>query len=147
VAETTTGQEMAEDHPSTVLDIGGLRFDVSLREPGATLRVLGEQGDEWVEMLRFDDFVEQPHYHVPAAGPATMFDRSLGDPLAWYVAQIRDHLAERLDEAGFQSVLASIDLDEVSQHADEVSEAMTVLVPDGCVRVPGIGLQRLEGPA
>jgi len=123
-------------------EFGGLRFDVSFRAPGATLRVLGKADSHWAEILRFDDFVEGPHFHAPAAA-RTLFDRSLGEPLAWYVAQVRDHLPEWLERAGFGSLITTIDFDEVSRNAHVLEEAMIDCVPEGYVRVPGVGLQRV----
>src|ERR1700738_5451369 len=74
------------------LEFGGLQFGVSFREVGATLRVSGKVDGGWKEMLRFDDFVDIPHYHAPADGAQANFDRSLGDPLEGYIAQLRAHL-------------------------------------------------------
>jgi hypothetical protein len=143
----TTHHQPPGTHASrTTLEFGGLRFDVSFREVGATLRVLGKPEDEWTEMLRFDDFIDQPHFHVPSSGPSIPFDRSLGEAMPWYVSQVRDHLAEWLERAGFESVLSSIDLDEVSANAGELTRAMIECVPAGYVRVAGVGLQRLENP-
>jgi hypothetical protein len=130
-----------------VLAFGGLRFGVSLRPPGATLRVSGPVDGTWTEMLRFDDFVDQPHFHVPSSGPSIAFDPSLGEPLAWYVSQIRDHLAEWLERAGFAGVLASVDLDEVSANSHRLAAAMEARVPDGCARVPGVGWRHLTTSA
>lgn len=138
----------ASDHRTTdagpsVLEFGGLRFEVSFREVGATLRVDGKVDDRWTELLRFDDFVDSPHYHAPASGDSIPFDRAAdGEPLAWYVSQIRDHLPEWLEKSGFSGVLATIDLDEVSQNAGQITRAMEQVVPKGFVRVPGFGLQR-----
>ena len=144
MADTHTDQHTDESEPETVLEFGGLRFGVSFREAGATLRVSGRPDNEWVEMLRFDDFFDQPHYHAPSSGPGIMFDRSLGEPLAWYVTQIRDHLAEWLARADFATVLPTVDLAAVTDHADEITRAMEECVPEGFARVPGIGLQRIE---
>jgi hypothetical protein len=130
-----------------VLDIGGLRFDVAFRGAGATLRVWGDVGGTWTEMLRFDDFIEEPHFHVPASGPSIAFDRALGDPLTWYSAQVREHLGTLLDDAGFASVLADVDLGEVARRTDEVTQAMIDCVPAGYVRIPGVGLRRVEASA
>jgi len=134
VSNTTTPTEW---------DCGGLRFAVSFRGPGATLRVSGRVDGEWQELLRFDDFIEQPHYHVPASGDAIMFDRELGEPLEFYVEQLRDHLGELLTEAGYEEVAADVDLRAVSQDADHIRAAMIDVVPDGYTRVPGVGLQRV----
>lgn len=135
--------EISEDHDQPkVYEFGGLRFDVSFRGPGATLRVLGKVGDRFEEMLRFDDFVEDPHFHAPPA-VQMKFDRSLGEPLAWYIAQIRDHLGEWLEKAGYASVLADVDVDEVTENAWIIEAAMEECVPEGYARVPGVGLQKV----
>ncbi len=134
---------MTDTQPATIYEFGGLRFDTSTRTPGATLRVFGEVDGAWTEILRFDDFVEGPHFHVPSSGPPRAFDRSLGEPLAWYIAQVRDHLAEWVAEAGFETVLATVDLDEVSRRSELLYDAMQKCIPSGCVRVPGVGLQRI----
>ena len=127
-----------------VVECGGLRFEASFRAPaGATLRVSGDVGGRATELLRFDDFIEGPHYHVPAAGDAIAFDQAaLGEPLTWYIAQLRDHLAELLAEAGFAQVLPDVDVEAVTDHAEDIRKAMEACVPHGYVRVPGIGLRR-----
>jgi hypothetical protein len=132
---------MVED--AGVVESGRLRFEATFRAPaGATLRVFGEVEGHQEELLRFDDFVEDPHYHAPADGDQIAFDRTAkGEPLVWFVAQIRDHLAELLTQAGFSAVLAGVDLDEVSASAEEIRQAMEECVPAGYVRVPGVGLQ------
>jgi hypothetical protein len=130
------------------LEFGGLRFDVYFTGSfGATMRLSGRVDGEWKELLRFDDFVDAPHYHAPADAHQTNYDRKNGDPLEWYIAQIRDHLAEWLTNAGYAEVLATIDLDAVSAHAGELRDAMYECLPDGFTRVPGVGLQRVESPA
>src|ERR1700680_3112134 len=141
----------SEVHPlvssgETELDFGGLNFAVSFRgNAGATLRLSGPVGGAQKELLRFDDFVESPHYHVPADGPATMFDRTtLGDPLDWFVSQISDHLAELLTAAGFSEVLPDVDIGAVGANAGSIRKAMEDCVPEGYVRVPGFGLRRSD---
>jgi hypothetical protein len=125
------------------VELGGLHFEASFRKPGATLRVSGPTPDGQKELLRFDDFIESPHYHVPADGDAIMFDRdSHGAPLDWYVGQLRDHLAELLVTAGYSDVLPAVDVAAVTTDAERIKDAMIDCVPEGYVRVPGVGLQR-----
>ena len=137
---------MAEMHeePGTELELGGLTFGISFRAPaGATLRVCAPVDGVETEVLRFDDFVDQPHYHVPAAGPSTMFDRdTLGVPLDWFIAQIRDHLGDMLTEGGFAALVPALDLDAVTEHVGDIQKAMEDCVPEGFARVPGVGLTR-----
>jgi hypothetical protein len=139
VTDATTNQAEAQER---LIDIGGLRFGVSFRGAGATLRVSGPVDGSVTELLRFDDFIEDPHFHVPASGPSTLFDRSLGDPLSWYSLQVREHLGELLTEAGYAAVLDEVDLEEIARRTDEVTQAMVDCVPEGYERVPGVGLQR-----
>ena len=128
----------------TVVESGGLSFEATFRAPvGATLRVFGEVDGHRKELLRFDDFIEAPHYHVPADGHQIPVDRATrGEPLAWFIAQVRDHLAQVFTAAGFAAILPGLDLDAVSASATEIRQAMEACVPAGYVRVPGVGLQR-----
>jgi hypothetical protein len=144
VPDTDAELRVSHDPGAREWAVGGLRLSVSFRrEDGATLRVYGPVGDGWTEMLRFDDFIDQPHHHVPAMAEPYMFDRALhGEPLEWFVAQIRDHLAEMLVAGGFSDVLAGVDVSAVAADADEIHQAMIDIVPAGFDRVPGLGLQR-----
>src|ERR1700733_3116175 len=139
--ETAPHLEVTGRH---AVEYGGLRFEASFRTPaGATLRVSGYVDGRDTELLRFDDFIERPHYHIPADGDPIPFDQAaLGEPLAWFVSQLRDRLAELLAEAGYTRVLSDVDLDAVTEHAEDIRKAMEACVPDGYVRVPGVGLRR-----
>jgi hypothetical protein len=142
-----TDRQMPPDLEVTgrqVVECGGLRFEATFRAPaGATLRVSGDVDGHVTELLRFDDFIDGPHYHLPAAGDPIPFDQAaLGEPLTWFVSQLRDHLAELFAEAGFARVLSDVDLDAVTNHAEDIRKAMEACVPNGYVRVPGVGLQR-----
>jgi hypothetical protein len=130
-------------------EFGGLRFDVSFRgNAGATLRVDGKVKGQWKEMLRFDDFVDAPHYHAPADADQINFDRATyGDPLEWYMTQIRDDLPEWLEKSGFADVVPTVDMTEVIANLGKVRDAMDTCVPEGFTRVPGIGLQRVPAKA
>ena len=132
-----------------VLEFGGLRFDVAFRAiGGATLRVDGKVDNEWKELLRFDDFIDVPHYHAPADASQVNFDRAtLGEPLAWYISQIRDHLPEWLEKSGFADVVPAVDMQEVVANIGKVEKAMLDCVPEGFVRVPGVGIQRVSETA
>jgi hypothetical protein len=98
-------------------------------------------------MLRLDDYDENPHYHAPV-GLWHNYDRQAnGEPLAWFIAQLRDNLAELLTSSGYASLLSEIDLAAISAGADRLYDAMAARVPRGCARVPGVGLVRVEPAA
>ncbi|MBO0728135.1 MAG: hypothetical protein J2P57_02675 [Acidimicrobiaceae bacterium] len=134
------------EQQATELQAGGLTFTVSFREVGATLRVLGPVGDREKELVRFDDFVDTPHYHVPADGPAIAFDVAAnGEPLEWIVGQLRDHLADLLTEGGYAEVIPRVDAAAVSAQAGAIRQMLVDCVPEGYVRPPGQALQRATG--
>jgi hypothetical protein len=142
----TKTSEAAPQPSAVTLEFGGLHFEISFRDVGATLRVDAEIDGTWTEVIRFDDFVDTPHFHAPASDDPILFDRAtLGEPLAWFVTEIRDHLADRLEMAGYAELVPSLDLQEITENADQLTEAMTACVPAGFVRVPGVGLQRVAG--
>jgi hypothetical protein len=130
------------------LEFGGLRFDVYFTGSfGATMRLSGQVDGDWKELLRFDDFVDMPHYHAPADDHQTNYDRENGEPLEWYLAQIRDDLPAWLTKSGYGDIIPTIDLAAVSANVGQLRDAMYDCLPDGFVRVPGVGLQRVAAPA
>jgi hypothetical protein len=97
---------------------------------------------DWTEVLRFDDFVDAPHFHAPADGDSITFDPANGEPLEWYLAQIRDHLDDWLTTAGYPEVTQAVDHDAIVADIDRIRNAMYACVPSGFERVPGVGLRR-----
>jgi hypothetical protein len=146
MADISSQQSAATGSETTEWDAGGLRFAVSFRAPvGATLRVSGPVPGTGKALLRFDDFVDSPHYHAPADGDSINLDRTIvGEPLDWFVCQMRDHLEELLTSAGLAEILPDIDLSAVSDNVERIRAAMIRCVPNGYVRVPGVGLQRAD---
>ena len=130
--------------PPKEWDAGGLHFSVSFRAPaGATFRLSGPVDGQSKELVRFDDFVDSPHYHAPAEADPVAFDRArLGDPLEWLVDQFQNHAEELLTAAGFASLLPQLDTAAVAASGEQLRAAMIACVPAGYVRVPGVGLQR-----
>jgi hypothetical protein len=135
-----------DDTGPTELDLGGLHFDASFRgSAGATLRVSGPVDGVPTELLRFDDFIDGPHYHFPSDADPVVFDpAALGEPLDWLVVQISDHLDQILTDAGFGAVLPGLDLSVVTANAERIRTLMTDCLPEGYERVSGVGLRRVE---
>ncbi len=130
--------------PPREWDAGGLHFSVSFNVPaGATFRLSGPVDGHQRELVRFDDFVDSPHYHAPAEGDQIAFDRTrLGDPLEWLVDQVENHVEELLTAAGFAALLPQLDTAAVAASGEQLRTAMIACVPEGYVRVSGVGLQR-----
>ena len=109
------------------------------RPQGATLRVFGDVAGQRTELLRFDDFIDGPHYHVPAAGPSIAFDREkLGEPLDWIVASCGITSLDLLTTAGLRRDSARPSMCRRSPTTPTGSgQAMEDCVPAGYVRVAG----------
>lgn len=126
------------------LQFGGLRFEVYYtRYFGPTTRVFGQRSGDWVEMLRFDDFVGLPHYHAPADDDnAIMLDVSTqGEPIEFYLDVLSSKLAEVITPLGFDDVLSGVDAEGVNKNLPTLRAAMSSVLPDGFSRVQGDTLQ------
>jgi hypothetical protein len=94
---------------------------------GHTIHVMGPVKGEEEEVLRFDCFEQQPHYHLGFShtnGPIVPIDEA--DPFDWSVGKIRSSFKELLEAAGadgeYQEEWAS-DLDAVLDRiVDRASE-------------------------
>jgi hypothetical protein len=138
---TETLVKRRRDEP---FEFGGLRFVVSSNDYGANLAVFGDTGKGQAELIRFQDYVDDPHYHVPVGG-WHRFDRAaLGEPLAWWMARLATDLPEWMEESGFGDYIAAIDFEVVRANLDSLNDAMLACVPEGWVRVPGFGLRRTD---
>ena len=91
----------------------GIEYRDLLSDQGVCVHVFGQQGDKDIELLRFDCFDHEPHYHY---GPENrnqrlMLDKTTeGEPLEWTLRQISANLAEMIKRAGY---------DELAQKAAE----------------------------
>jgi hypothetical protein len=86
----------------------------NLDDSGVSLHVFGGLGAQAREYLRFDCFIEEPHYHY--VGWARKTNEVLqidpvadGDPLAWALERIRTRLPQMLVRAGAGDIAAQVD--------------------------------------
>jgi hypothetical protein len=97
-------------------------------DEGVSIHVSGtEDGHEY---LRFDVFVDEPHYHyVHRSGQVNNvvdFDVTAhGDMLPWALDRIRHRLPEMLDQAGGGHLVAGLDSAVLGPVVDEVGELAT----------------------
>jgi hypothetical protein len=126
------------------LEFGGLRLEV-YHTPnfGTSTRVKGFSGGDWREMLRFDDFVDTPHYHAPASDPEQIdLDPGvIGEPVLFFLDILASKLPDILPTIGYADALETLDEDEVRRHLKVVREAMDTVLPPGFFRTPGRSLQ------
>jgi len=97
-------------------------------DSGVSIHVVDNRGESPVEHLRFDCFVEDPHYHY-----ISWKDRSNdmvhldpianGDPLFWALDRLRTRLPQMLSRAGADDLLAALDPMLLEQVLPRVAEA------------------------
>ncbi len=99
-----------------------------LKDGGVSLHVFGEADGGLVEYLRFDCFLEFPHYHYGYVGrqPSDQLPIDTvadGDALAWTVERLRTRLQPMLEHAGAHELASSVDQAEVEAVLPQVVRA------------------------
>jgi hypothetical protein len=142
--EWSTDQSAFQKRNETEIEVGGLRFEIFFdRDLGSTMEILATRNGTTFPTIRIDDYEEDPHYHAPV-GVWFNFDRAaLGEPLAWFIDQVRSHLPELLARSGYARFAESLDFAAIAGITDTLYDAMAARVPRGCTRTPGVGLQRV----
>ncbi len=99
-----------------------------LDDRGVSLHVFGWQEGGRRELLRFDCFAEDPHYHYVSwrrrSNEMIHLDPVAdGDPLAWALERIRTRLPQMLARAGAPELGAQIDLRALEEVMPRITEA------------------------
>ena len=100
----------------------------ALDDRGVSLHVSGQQDGEWREFLRFDCFVEDPHYHYVSwraqANEMIHLDPVAdGDPLGWALERLRTRLPQMLARAGAPDVAERVDFGALEEALPRVTQA------------------------
>ncbi len=96
------------------VELGGLVFGVLRRDigddGGHSIEIYGA-ADRETQVLRFDVFRKDPHYHMPPSAKGQLSLADAGDPMKWALEQTRENLPEMIRKAGFESLADSLDAD------------------------------------
>jgi hypothetical protein len=110
---------------------GGVVFHVEYRtfggDRGPAIRVLGDVDGREVQLLRFDCFDKDPHYHYDPDGKdfhLHLSRETVPDPVAWAVGELRRNLRVMIRAAGYPSVAERLDREAASAAADRVMAAI-----------------------
>lgn len=119
---------IAEAHMREVDAAGTYAPATGVEDRGVSLHVCGEQDGELREFLRFDCFVEDPHYHYISWRARTnemahMDPIADGDALAWALERIRTRLPQMLARAGAGELAARLDAAALEEALPRVVEA------------------------
>ena len=114
-----------------VFQVGGIELHVDDRnfgsDGGPSVRVYGEADGENIQLLRFDCFRKDPHYHYDPSGKNDQrhLDKaSVPDSVAWTIEQLRENLVEMIHTAGYNSVADNVDQAAVARVLPEVESLM-----------------------
>jgi hypothetical protein len=109
-----------------IVEAGPIRFGIENREPGIAIHVLGDLDGEEKELLTFDCFDQDPHYHY---GPRAKNQRlyldtaAMADSLRWAIDLFKGgKLAPMLDRAGYHDHAARLNPATVAERVAEVEK-------------------------
>jgi hypothetical protein len=98
------------------LAASGLCFTVEYRntrtDRGPSLQVLGDVDGKRTQLLRFDCFEHEPHFHYDPDGKNNrifMNTARVSDPIAWSMDYLRGNVASLLRIAGYDKLAGQID--------------------------------------
>jgi len=113
-----------------VVDASGDERGVTtgIDDRGVSLHVFAEQDGEERELLRFDCFVEDPHYHYVSWREHTndmvhIDPIADGDPLVWALDRVRHRLPQMLERAGAPEVARVLDAAALEQAMPRITAA------------------------
>ncbi len=120
------------------LEASGLRFSVEYRntrtDRGPSLQVLGDVEGKSVQLLRFDCFEHEPHFHYDPDGKNNRIFLSkarVSDPVAWTVDYLRGNFASLIRIAGYGGLAERLNEEALTAALPGVEKALRDSVPRG----------------
>jgi hypothetical protein len=115
-----------------IIEAGNIRFGLEMRrvgpDGGMAIHVLGDVAGQEIELLAFDCFHVNPHYHYgPRAKNERIFlDTTLvPDALCWTLSQFKGgKLPAMIERAGYPTIAAALDTELIAAKLPQV-EAQT----------------------
>ena len=133
VKERTT---VTHNRGTVVIEAGAVRFGLEYRhlggDRGQAIHVLGDVSGQEIELLAFDCFVNEPHYHY---GPRNQnlrifWDKTVvPDPLRWTLDQFKaGKLGAMLQRAGYPGIVADLDQGLIQSKLPQVESQALAMV-------------------
>lgn len=114
-----------------VFRVGGVELRVDNRnlgeDGGPTVRVFGKADGENIQLLRFDCFRKNPHYHYDPSGKndhIKLDKEQVPDSISWTIEQLGTNLAEMINTAGYTRVADRVDQAAVKDVLPQVESLM-----------------------
>lgn len=121
-----------------IIGDGPIKFGIEYRDlysdQGVCIHALGDVDGQETEILRFDCFDHQPHYHY---GPEKRNERLMldkttaGDSLGWTIRQLRGRMPEMFKRAGYDDLATQAESSDLDGAIDELESQASALSRDG----------------
>jgi hypothetical protein len=133
---------MAIAEQGLTIEVGGLRFNVRYRagnaDRGPSLRLYGDVEGKPVQLLRFDCFENQPHFHYDPEGKNNqlrMDKTRVSDPIAWTIDYLQGNITSLIRLAGYGALADQLDEGVLTAALPTVDKALRDSIP---VAMPGL---------
>ena len=119
------------------IGVGELRFNVRYSntrtgDRGPSLRIYGDVEDKPVQLLRFDCFEGQPHFHYDPEGKNNqlrMDKTKVSDPITWSMDYLRGNVASLVRIAGYSALADQLDGAALNAALPTVEKALRDSIP------------------
>jgi hypothetical protein len=119
------------------IGVGELRFNVRYTQArtgdhGPSLRIYGDVEGKPVQLLRFDCFEDQPHFHYDPEGKNNqlrMDKTKMSDPIAWSMDYLRGNVASLVRIAGYSALADRVDEAALTAALPTVEKALRDSIP------------------
>jgi len=119
------------------IGVGALRFNVRYSntrtgDRGPSLRVYGNVEDKPVQLLRFDCFEQDPHFHYDPDGKNNLLrmdKANVSDPIAWSMDYLRGNVASLVRIAGYSALADQVDEAALAAALPTVEKALRDSIP------------------
>jgi predicted DNA-binding ribbon-helix-helix protein len=119
------------------IGVSGLRFNVRYAnartgDRGPSLRIYGDVEGKPVQLLRFDCFEQQPHFHYDPEGKNNqlrMDKANVSDPISWSMDYLRGNVASLVRIAGYSALAEQVDEGMISAALPTVEKALRDSIP------------------
>jgi predicted DNA-binding ribbon-helix-helix protein len=119
------------------IGVGELRFNVRYSntrtgDRGPSLRVYGDVEGKPVQLLRFDCFEQDPHFHYDPDGKNNLLrmdKANVSDPITWSMDYLRGNVASLVRIAGYRALADEVDEAALTAALPTVEKALRDSIP------------------
>lgn len=117
--------------------VGGVNLTLEYRTfgeyRGPAIKVYGKVDGKSTQILRFDCFEKNPHYHYDPEGKNVQWKLDKithGDPLTWSISQLRKNLKPMIQNAGYEQVAKGVSQDAIIKALPKIKRILSQLQPE-----------------